>query len=57
MILKILLNKKMSERKKGKRRPIIILVEVVKTNMSIKEVITFVNYSTPKFRINVLLLL
>ena len=33
MILKILLNKKMSERKKGKRRPIIILVEVVKTNV------------------------
>ena len=57
MILKILLNKKMSERKKVQRRPIIILVEIVKTNMSIKEVITFVNYSTPKFRINVLLLL
>ena len=47
----------MSERKKVQRRPIIILVEIVKTNMSIKEVITFVNYSTPKFRINVLLLL
>ena len=47
----------MSERKKGKRRPIIILVEVVKNNMSIKELITFVDYSTPKFTINVLLLL
>lgn len=57
MILKFLLNKKKSERKKVQRRPIIILVEIVKTNMSIKEVITFVNYSTPKFRINVLLLL
>lgn len=49
--------KKMSEQKKGKKRPIIVEVEIVKTDMSINEVITFVEDSTPKFKINALLLL